>query len=134
MSSVNFSYLEGAMTEIRLNNLKELSAYERWLYVVMSALVYNDEGQHFYSHKLIADISGLSVSSVRKYLRSLETKGFLKIDVRYNEKGDHSSNLYTIIGKPVVRPKKAERYSSVKVGLTLEEKIHDRSWDTGLEF
>ncbi|MDE8333302.1 helix-turn-helix domain-containing protein [Erysipelothrix rhusiopathiae] len=57
----------------------------------------------FPSVKTIAADLGISVSTVRRGIRTLEKNGYIRKEARFRENNGNSSNLYTLIEKDATR-------------------------------
>lgn len=72
-----------------------LNGHEKWLYVVLKRFA-DSSGQCFPSIETLAEMSGMSVSSVKRAIQGLEEKHVLRKDQRFKEDGGKTSNLYTL--------------------------------------
>jgi len=77
-----------------------LTPYEGWLYLVIIRFVNRRLGYAFPSLSRLAETTNMSVTSVKKYLRSLEDKGLIRRIQQYSEFGGLAPNHYEVL--PVV--------------------------------
>lgn len=78
------------------DHIQELSLYEKA--VLLNLLSRADEkGACFPGKKRIANDTGMSVSQVKRVIKSLEAKGYLVIKRRFKDNSEYSSNLYEIV-------------------------------------
>lgn len=90
-----FSMIYHDVTALRKLNIKEVG-----LLVNLMRYANHYTKEAFPSHKTLAEDLNTSVSTIRRNLETLEAKGVLRIEARYNEKNARTSNLYTIVDKP----------------------------------
>lgn len=100
-----------AETKIQSNVLrtKNLSPYEKMVYMVIRSHIYERTGEAYPGLKQIAEEAGMSDRKARYSIRTLEEKGFLKVEFR-----NHQTNAYTLL------PVTDEMVSTVEAGESRE--------------
>lgn len=73
-----------------------LNASDKLVYVTLSMFANNETGRCFPSIKKIANKSKFSPRTVKYSIKKLESKGYIKINNRFNE-NEQSTNEYIII-------------------------------------
>src|ERR1043166_7806956 len=73
-----------------------LSAKARLAYAVLAYFGKN----MFPTHKTIAEMMGVHVSTAIRALKELKAKGWIEIEPRFNRDGDRSSNRYSFLQLP----------------------------------
>jgi len=66
------------------------------VYCALASYVNWETGVCWPSRSTIAETLGISVSTVDRALKALESAGVIEIDKRKTEQGDHDSNLYRL--------------------------------------
>lgn len=130
---ISYGYVGGAMIDFRSDKAHDLNMSERMLMIAVCSYANND-GFCWPSHKELSRVSGGSVSTVKRLLKSLELKGYISIQQRRDTAGDLTTCLYKI------NIKKAEPVTDNKVvsmnnhkTRTTEERLFDVSWsDNGV--
>jgi hypothetical protein len=85
------------------------------------------------SYKRLATETGLSLSSVKRCLKTLQTKGFLKVENRFRRDGSRTSNLYRWIDPSEhlspghVEPPPVQHGPSILETSNEESKRHDEA-------
>ncbi len=74
----------------------KLDLKEKMVFIILKKYADNKTHTAFPSMETISKNAGMSRRTVIRVLSSLEQKGILKKEARYNEKGDYTSNLYTL--------------------------------------
>lgn len=78
----------------------KLTIKEVGLFVALMKYANHETYEAFPSQKRLANELNTSLSTIRRTLESMEAKGVLMIEPRFNEKNAQTSNLYTIIDDP----------------------------------
>ena len=128
---ISYSYVGGAMTMLRLGELKDLKAPQKLLLLILSS--YADEhGECWPSQSTLADLAGMTRQSVNSNIKILVEKGYLVSNQQARKDSGQTSNLYQVkVNK--LPPQAPRRQKVVHIHQTTEEKLTDRSWDDGLE-
>lgn len=124
---ISYGYLGGIMIEFRSQKAHDLNMSERMLVITLCSFA-NSEGECFPSHKELARVSGGSVATIKRLLKSLQDKGYIIIENRRSKHGDLTTSLYRInIQK--AEPKTDRKVVNISGHRTTAEKLFDRSWD-----
>lgn len=124
---ISYGYTGGAMIIFRTDRAMDLSMAERMVMISLCSFADND-GKCWPSLATLAKVSGGSIATVRRSIKTLSNKKYITIKHRRGEKGDHTTNLYQInIEKKV--PKNTGKVVSLNGYKTTEEKLFDRAWD-----
>lgn len=78
----------------------QFNPYEGWLYATIVRFVNHRTGFAFPTQKELAESSGMSVTSVKKYLKTLEDRQLIRCIQQFSEWGDPEANLYEIVNLP----------------------------------
>ena len=118
------------MIEFRSEKAHDLNMSERMLVISLCSYA-NKDGFCWPSHKELSRVSGGSVSTVKRLLKSLEDKGYITIEQRRDSAGDLTTCLYRInIRKSEPKTdRKVVSFSHTK-RRTTEDKLFDCSWDS----
>ena len=73
-----------------------LKKFELLIYVVLIRFANNETGACYPSLERIASCAGVSRTTTKKAIKSLEEKGILEKFVRVDENGQHTTNIYKI--------------------------------------
>lgn len=125
---ISYGYVGGAMIEFRSEKSHDLNMSERMLVIALCGYANND-GLCWPSHKELSRVSGGSVSTIKRLLKSLSEKGYISIEQRRDKAGDLTTCLYQInIQK--AEPKNNQKVVSFSHNKhrTTEEKLFDMSW------
>lgn len=76
---------------------RELGSTGIAVYMVLCTFANNETQQCYPSHKTIATMLGISRPTVKKYLEKLRDMGWIQWDIRHEENGARTSNLYTLL-------------------------------------
>ena len=125
-SMISYGYMGGAMIEFRSGKSHDLNMSERMLVISLCSYA-NNEGVCWPSHKELVRVTGGSLSTIKRLLKSLSEKGYISIRQRRSEAGDLTTCLYQInIQK--TEPKINQKVVPLRPGKTTEEKLFDVSW------
>lgn len=73
-----------------------VSSHEKLVYLVLSSKI-GDQGAWFISHSQIAEMAGISVSSVQRALSDLRERGVVTWSPRHNDAGQRIGNQYRLM-------------------------------------
>lgn len=127
ITGVSIAYGVGAMHAMQIRSIpKNVSPTERLLFLVLASHANNRDGTCFPSQKLLAEETGLGISSIQRNLRALQDAGLIIIQNRTveNSKGNRQklTNVYKIVG--------IQKF----IGPRIQDRHTDRSWSDSVEF
>ena len=79
-----------------IDDIERFDKNDLLCYMVLCRYANNSTGECYPSYKTIAEKMRVGVSTAIKAIKSLESKGVIKIHSRKNENGGDTSNLYVI--------------------------------------
>jgi hypothetical protein len=79
---------------------KQLGPYGLAVYTALCRHADIDSQRCFPGHRLLADETGMSISSVKNAVSSLVALGLVSVKRRRRERGGQTSNLYTLLAPP----------------------------------
>ena len=88
----NFTIIENEI----IDDIERFDKNDLLCYMVLCRFANNETGECYPSYKTIAEKMRVGVSTAIKAIKSLESKGAIKIHSRKNENGGDTSNLYVI--------------------------------------
>lgn len=88
----NFTIIENEI----IDDIERFDKNDLLCYMVLCRFANNETGECYPSYKTIAEKMRVGVSTAIKTIKSLESKGAIKIHSRKNENGGDTSNLYVI--------------------------------------
>lgn len=88
----NFTIIENEI----IDDIERFDKNDLLCYMVLCRFANNETGECYPSYKTIAEKMRVGVSTAIKAIKSLESKGAIKIYSRKNENGGDTSNLYVI--------------------------------------
>lgn len=88
----NFTIIENEI----IDDIERFDKNDLLCYMVLCKFANNETGECYPSYKTIAEKMRVGVSTAIKAIKSLESKGAIKIHSRKNENGGDTSNLYVI--------------------------------------
>ena len=88
----NFTIIENEI----IDDIERFDKNDLLCYMVLCRFANNETGKCYPSYKTIAEKMRVGVSTAIKAIKSLESKGAIKIHSRKNENGGDTSNLYVI--------------------------------------